>query len=479
MASTKLPCLAIPQGRVYQAQILNGGSLQTTDQKEIPSQCYSYFLDSSRLHFVLSAEDKYIETLLGQLSIEIKIISAGQLCVNSASKIYYFNNQSSYAAHLASNSNFVSYLSSRGMALAQLGLEDSLVFGEGVESEDRSDYIESQPETLIFAKNLSENNAEVLKEFKSSLPIFNWESRAPQQVGEKGTVSAEESATLGKGGFGKVSKVVLKENGSPLTVAVKYEISHETGESSSFSSKESSAASEEANSEKSEKSSSSARSELSVNGASSLRQEADVLQIVSANNPNVVKFYAFMTNADTGSEYLVMEYLPTGSLENEAFNLNHYKEAAKGLLGVHADGYIHGDVKSANMGLGTDGSLRITDFGLAAKNQPGHKPRGGSPGYAAPEVKNTTGIYLKKNSEGLWAYTSRKGVLYDPTRADVYALAYDMYKKTYGLADYARTGKFTFDGRNIDGVLKKGLEQDPAKRPSMTEFSNKLNSTQD
>ena len=42
------------------------------------------------------------------------------------------------------------------------------------------------------------------------------------------------------------------------------------------------------------------------------------------------------------------------------------REAARGLDAVHAEGIVHRDVKPANVILGDDGSVRLTDFGLAS-----------------------------------------------------------------------------------------------------------------
>ena len=60
-----------------------------------------------------------------------------------------------------------------------------------------------------------------------------------------------------------------------------------------------------------------------------------------------------------------------------------------GYLGMRAEGYIHRDIKSANILVGMDGAARLCDLGFATLDENIKEDRlinVGSPLYMAPEV---------------------------------------------------------------------------------------------
>jgi eukaryotic-like serine/threonine-protein kinase len=111
-------------------------------------------------------------------------------------------------------------------------------------------------------------------------------------------------------------------------------------------------------------------------------------------HPNLVSIYDF--NADVERPYLVMAYMPGGSLQDrldaggkpDAERLA--ADVLRALAHIHAAGIIHRDVKPGNVLLDRDGRASLTDFGVARPQdatsitQTGQIP--GTARYMAPEL---------------------------------------------------------------------------------------------
>jgi len=103
---------------------------------------------------------------------------------------------------------------------------------------------------------------------------------------------------------------------------------------------------------------------------SNIFQEAQALK--SAEHPNVVKVEETGTLLD-GRIYIAMEYLPKGSLEDEAkgsyVDLTRAQrimvDALRGLQHAHEKNLVHRDIKPANILVGNHDEGKLSDFGLA------------------------------------------------------------------------------------------------------------------
>lgn len=100
------------------------------------------------------------------------------------------------------------------------------------------------------------------------------------------------------------------------------------------------------------------------------RNEARI--IAGLEHPNLVAVYDLGEAA--GSAFLVMRYLPGGSLREKLEKngpipfgeaLQILKQVSAGLTAAHAKGIIHRDIKPENILFAADGQAVVSDFGLA------------------------------------------------------------------------------------------------------------------
>jgi len=200
------------------------------------------------------------------------------------------------------------------------------------------------------------------------------------------------------------------------------------------------------------------------------------------SHPHVVQIYDAVIDEESG--YIVMEYVPGGTLERftgpaDLLPIQKVVEIAfkctRALAYAHAAGVIHRDIKPGNILYGAGPTdIKISDFGLALQ--------------ASLETTQISGI-------GSPAYMSPEQIRDEPVdhRTDIYSLGVVMYQLLTGVLPYQATNNYSiiYQITNydpplpsthrkeipmaVDKIVRRAMQKDAARRfQSWEEFSREL-----
>jgi eukaryotic-like serine/threonine-protein kinase len=211
------------------------------------------------------------------------------------------------------------------------------------------------------------------------------------------------------------------------------------------------------------------------------RHEAQA--IAQLRHPNILNVYDF--GEYQGTPYMIVEYVPGGSLANklsdglldQAAALRYLRGIAAGLDYAHEHGIVHRDVKPANVLLEKDNTPVLADFGLAKllqgsslKSMTGVTT--GTPAYMAPEqvAGSRVGPAADRYSLATIAYEMLTGVI----PFDGEGLLELLYAQVHR-EPLPPSSRNTSLRPKVDAVIMRGLAKDPAARwETCTEFVDAL-----
>ncbi|MEV6305503.1 protein kinase [Actinoplanes sp. NPDC051861] len=197
------------------------------------------------------------------------------------------------------------------------------------------------------------------------------------------------------------------------------------------------------------------------------RFEAEATAMARVNHPGVASIHDF--GRSMGVAFLVMEFVDGESLAQRLARVGRLSpeetmrlvaQAADGLQAVHDQGLVHRDIKPANLLVRRDGTVVITDFGIARHEDASRLTVSGAilgtPSYLSPEQVRgePAGVRSDVYALGLVAYECLAGE--KPFTGDnPYAVA------LLRLQSSPRTIKIESPAR---AVVERALAMDPADR---------------
>jgi serine/threonine protein kinase len=197
-------------------------------------------------------------------------------------------------------------------------------------------------------------------------------------------------------------------------------------------------------------------------------QEAQILR--SVTHDHIVRVDE-AGRLDGNRLYIAMEYMPKGSVADEARGaplpmtraVRILCDALRGLEHVHGQGVVHRDIKPANILVGNYEQCKLSDFGLAARvGASGAASPEGYLHHAAPEIitAGTANVLTDVYAAGVTLYRLLNGDEFLPAFA-----GYEEYLQAIAEGAFPdRTRYRLYIPRSLRTVTNRAISIDPTRR---------------
>ena len=198
-----------------------------------------------------------------------------------------------------------------------------------------------------------------------------------------------------------------------------------------------------------------------------MRREAQALARLS--HPNVVPVYEVLSHGE--QTCVVMEFVEGANLrewlhaERRSWTeiLAVFVQAGRGLAAAHDADIVHRDFKPDNVRVGSDGRVRVLDFGLAGLSPDGSEPEPWMPPVDSSELEPEDAVTREGQVMGTPAYMAPEQAAAGEVdaRSDQFSFCVALYEAIYGVRP--------FRGRYDNPARYRNLSRDrklPGTRPS-------------
>lgn len=172
------------------------------------------------------------------------------------------------------------------------------------------------------------------------------------------------------------------------------------------------------------------------------RFKAEAYSVAKLSHPNIVNVYD--SGEENGIFYIVMEYVDGSTLKDvidesaplgSVTVLSIASQISAALMHAHKNHIIHRDIKPQNVLVARDGTVKITDFGIA---------KGVSDDTLTAKSDSLGSVYYLSPEQARGGYVDE--------RSDIYSLGITMYEMI--------TGEVPFDGDNTVAVAIKHMSEE-------------------